>query len=188
MSTNLSGASITGTEEALILLGAIEQFSPAAFRSAPARFFRTSHKAARSRRPSFHRERGAGRPLGPRFTVLHMLHAASLASLERREDAKTVRLQEAVVDCNESLRLRPGDGNTLGNRGLAYLKLKKLDLALTDYDASLQANPNASALYGRGIAKRLRGDKAGADADIAAAEQISPDIAEDFERYGVDAP
>jgi hypothetical protein len=32
------------------------------------------------------------------------------------------------------------------------------------------------------------GNKAGADADIAAAEQISPDIAEDFERYGVRAP
>jgi len=25
----------------------------------------------------------------------------------------------------------------------------------------------------------------GADADIAAAKQISPDVAEDFERYGV---
>jgi hypothetical protein len=28
----------------------------------------------------------------------------------------------------------------------------------------------------------------GADTDIAAAKQISPDIAEDFERYGVPAP
>jgi hypothetical protein len=39
------------------------------------------------------------------------------------------------------------------------------------------------------MAKRLKADKAGADADadIAAAEQISPDIAEDFERYDVSA-
>jgi tetratricopeptide (TPR) repeat protein len=40
------------------------------------------------------------------------------------------RLQEAVADCNESVRLRPGDADMLGNRGLAYLKMKKLDLAL----------------------------------------------------------
>jgi len=69
-----------------------------------------------------------------------------------------------VADCNESVRLRPGDADMLGNRGLAYLKMKKLDLALADYEAALQANPkNAFSLYGRGIAKRLKGDKAGAD-------------------------
>ena len=31
----------------------------------------------------------------------------------------------------------------------------------------------------------VEGDKAGVDADIAAAEQISPDIARNFERHGV---
>jgi tetratricopeptide (TPR) repeat protein len=99
------------------------------------------------------------------------------------------RYQEAMADCNESLRLRPGDGNTLGTRGLVYLKLKKLDLALADYDTALQADPkDAFSLYGRSIAKRLNGDEAGANVDIAAAKRISPDIAEDFERYGVRAP
>ena len=94
-----------------------------------------------------------------------------------------------MADCNESLRLRPGNGNTLGTRGLVYLKLKKLDLALNDYDSALQTNPkNAFSLYGRGIVKRLNRDEAGAIADIAAAEQIRPDIAADFGRYGVSAP
>jgi tetratricopeptide (TPR) repeat protein len=83
-----------------------------------------------------------------------------------------------------------GNGNTLGSRGLVHLKLKELDSALADYDAALKADSkNAFSLYGRGMAKRLKADKAGADADadIAAAEQISPDIAEDFERYDVSA-
>jgi tetratricopeptide (TPR) repeat protein len=98
------------------------------------------------------------------------------------------RLQEAVVDCNEALRLRLGD-DAFSIRGLVYLKLKKLELALTDYDSALQANPkNAFSLYGRGIAKRWNGDEAGAIADISAAEQIMPDIAADFGRYGVSAP
>jgi Flp pilus assembly protein TadD len=99
------------------------------------------------------------------------------------------RLQEAVADCNESLRLRPDDGNTLDSRGFAYLKWEKADLALADYDAALRADPRSdSSLYGRGMARQLKGDKAGADADIAAAKQISPDIAKEFERDGLRAP
>ena len=99
------------------------------------------------------------------------------------------RFPEALADCNEALRLRPGDGEALGSRGLAYLKLKKADLAVADFDAKLQAAPkDAYALYGRGMAKRLKGDEIGANADIAAAKQISPAIAERFDRYGVPAP
>jgi tetratricopeptide (TPR) repeat protein len=98
------------------------------------------------------------------------------------------RLQEAIADCNESLRHQPGDGGTLNARGTAYLKLDQLDLALADFDTVLRADPkNAFSLYGRGTAKGLKGDQAGADADIAAAKQISPDIAEDFEFLGVPA-
>jgi len=60
--------------------------------------------------------------------------------------------------------------------------------ALADFDTALRTDPkNAFSLYGRGIAKGLKGDRAGADADIAAAKQISPDVATDFERYGVSA-
>jgi tetratricopeptide (TPR) repeat protein len=54
-------------------------------------------------------------------------------------------LQKALADCDESLRLQPSDGDTLGNRGLAYLMLKKLDLALIDFDAALQANPSPTS-------------------------------------------
>lgn len=59
-----------------------------------------------------------------------------------------------------------------------------MDLALADDDAAMAANPkNAFALYGRSIAKQLKGDTAGANADIAAARQINPGIANEFERY-----
>ena len=97
--------------------------------------------------------------------------------------------QEALTDCDEALRLQPAYGNAYGSRGLTYLKLKKVDLALADFDAKLQAAPkDAFALYGRGMAKWFRDDEAGANADIAAAKQISSGIAKDFERYGVPAP
>ena len=99
------------------------------------------------------------------------------------------QFQEAMADCGESLRLRPGEAGALSACGLVHAKLKELDLALADYDAALRVDPkNAFCLYGRGMAKQLMGDKAGADADIAAAKQIYPDIAGDFQRYLVAAP
>ncbi len=42
---------------------------------------------------------------------------------------------------------------------------------------------NSRALYGRGIAKRRKGDGDGWGADIAAAKAISPDIADELARY-----
>ncbi|MGO9787571.1 MAG: hypothetical protein ACLPL5_12300, partial [Stellaceae bacterium] len=40
-------------------------------------------------------------------------------------------------------------------------------------------------LYGRGLAKHLKGDKAGGDADMAAAKLAFPDIADKFAKLGV---
>jgi len=95
-------------------------------------------------------------------------------------------LTQALADCNESLRLGPGDAATLNSRGFAYLKMRKFDLAVADFDAALKRNPRQSGpLYGRGLAKRMNGDAAGGNADIAAAKRLDPDVARAFERYGI---
>jgi tetratricopeptide (TPR) repeat protein len=66
------------------------------------------------------------------------------------------------------------------------LKLKLFDAAIADYNDVLKLKPNKEeALYGRGLAKRAAGDKAGGDADIEAALKIRPDVPKDFERWGV---
>ena len=96
------------------------------------------------------------------------------------------RLAEALADCNESLRLRPDSPPTLDSRGLIYLKLDQPDRAIADYDTVLRLEPtHAHALYGRGLAKRKKGDVVGADADIAAATAISRRIADEYTAYGV---
>jgi Flp pilus assembly protein TadD len=61
------------------------------------------------------------------------------------------------------------------------------DRALSDYDAALRINPkNADAWYGRGLAKKRRGDADGGNADIAAAKAITPGIGESFaDQYGL---
>src|ERR1044072_5009932 len=61
--------------------------------------------------------------------------------------------------------------------------------AITDYDAALQIEPNkVSSLYGRGMAKRRKGDYSSGNIDIAAAKGIKPTVTAEFSRYGLLPP
>jgi tetratricopeptide (TPR) repeat protein len=96
------------------------------------------------------------------------------------------QLPQAMADCNEALRLRPGDGDALDIRGLLHLKMGDLPSAIADFDAALKAEPAmANSRYGRGLAKRRRGGDAGGEPDIAAARRLNPDIAVEYAGYGV---
>ena len=45
--------------------------------------------------------------------------------------------------------------------------------------------PTTEWLYGRGVAKLIKGDTSGGNSDIASAKTIKADIAEDYTKYGV---
>lgn len=95
-------------------------------------------------------------------------------------------LKEALADCDESIRLEPRDHNSWDSRGFTYLKLGEWSRAIADYDKALGLYRfRAWSLYGRGWAKLKNGDTAGGEADMAAAKQITADIAEQFAAYGV---
>jgi tetratricopeptide (TPR) repeat protein len=94
-------------------------------------------------------------------------------------------LKQALKDCDESLRFKPDDADTLDSRGFANLKSGNFDKAAADFDAALKLNPKlASSLYGRGIAKNKKQSGSG-EADLAAAKAIDAKIAETFAGYGV---
>jgi tetratricopeptide (TPR) repeat protein len=77
----------------------------------------------------------------------------------------------------------------LGTRGLVRLKQGRFDEAIADYDMGLKIHAkDAILLYGRGVARRRKGDTAGGDADIAAAKAAKADIADLFAQWGVSAP
>jgi len=55
---------------------------------------------------------------------------------------------------------------------MTLVRLGKVDEAISAYDEALRLAPsNAHALYGRGLAKRKKGDLTGSDADLAAARR-----------------
>ncbi len=98
------------------------------------------------------------------------------------------QLQEALMDCNNALWLRPGLGRatTLYVRGIVYLKMQQFVSAIADFDAALNLTPRyAAPLYGRGLARLKKGDTAGGNADIKAAQAIKADIADQLARYEV---
>jgi tetratricopeptide (TPR) repeat protein len=94
-------------------------------------------------------------------------------------------LAKALADCDQSLRLDPGNSDAIDSRGFVKLRLGRTEEAIADFTAAIDRNPKlASALYGRGVA-RLKTDAAAGNADISAAKAIQPDIATTFLRYGV---
>jgi tetratricopeptide (TPR) repeat protein len=98
----------------------------------------------------------------------------------------------AIDDYDHAIAINPSDADsyndrdTLASRGFTYLKLERYEAAIADYDAELRINPeNPYTLFGRGIAKRMKGSSSGGDADIAAATAITSDIADEMAKLGV---
>ena len=91
----------------------------------------------------------------------------------------------ALNDCEEALKLLPGNPEVRETRGFVYLKLGDAALAFREYDDALRTNANRPmALYGRGLARVRNGDQKGEE-DKHAARALTPDIARAFVPYGL---
>jgi tetratricopeptide (TPR) repeat protein len=103
------------------------------------------------------------------------------AALEGRCRARALwnrDLDQALADCNEAIKLRPGAAQMLDSRGLVRLRQGQFDPAISDFNEALRLQPSdAWSLYGRGLAESRKGMKAESDADIAAAAVIAPNLA-----------
>lgn len=96
------------------------------------------------------------------------------------------QLGQALRECNRALSLQPGAAAPLNSRGLVYLRLKKFDRSIADYTASLQAGPlQASARFGRGLARLYAGEAAKGSVDIAEARRLDAEIDRLFGLMGV---
>ncbi|HEY1074033.1 DUF3857 domain-containing protein [Brevundimonas sp.] len=95
-----------------------------------------------------------------------------------------VDLDRALADCDAALTLQPDVPSYLDSRALVLLHLNRPADALAVYDVALAKAPRqAASLYGRGLARLALGDEAAAQADLGAAEAISPSVKTSFAAY-----
>ena len=94
-----------------------------------------------------------------------------------------IDLEGALADCNEALRLKPNDAETLAGRGFLYVRLGFFKTAMLDYDAAIAGMPNQALFhFGRGRARAGAGDDDGADNDFLTARALDPKIDETMDR------
>jgi hypothetical protein len=98
-------------------------------------------------------------------------------------------LKGALADCREVPRHRPfllKPGLSDSCDAVIALRLKQFARAAAGFAAYVKSHrDDAFALYGRGVAKLNRGDRAGGAADIAAAKAMDNSVAASFARIGI---
>ncbi len=111
----------------------------------------------------------------PEHIMANYCYVAGLAGL----------LESAELMCQQSIAQNAHDIGQYDSLGFVHLRMKQWSKAIADYNKALADRPDLTlSLYGRGIARRARGDVAGGNADIAAATQAEPDIANIMKRRG----
>lgn len=84
-----------------------------------------------------------------------------------------------MEDFTQALALMPPSKRVevLANRAYCYLKLEKLDLALADYTAVIDAGARKeTSYYDRAVVRLKLNDKAGAISDMEGALRINPNF------------
>jgi tetratricopeptide (TPR) repeat protein/predicted aspartyl protease len=123
----------------------------------------------------------------------HSVDARYPAALNGRCWARAIQGQAlplALKDCNAAERgvrkSTPEFAQILDSRALVLLRMGDYDKSIADYNASLKIDPkNPWGWYGRGI-DELRKHKAfEGQADLARAEALWPQVADEFTRRGI---
>lgn len=100
------------------------------------------------------------------------------AGLEYQEQG---RLQEAIAEYDEAIRLNPLDAVAYNNRGNAYNDLGQLERAIADYDEAIRLNPQfAEAYSNRGITYYNLGQLEQAIEDYDETIRLNPEYADAY--------
>jgi tetratricopeptide (TPR) repeat protein len=94
-------------------------------------------------------------------------------------------LNGALADYDQAIRLKPDYAAAFYNHGLVYEEKGEYQRAVDEFTLVLQLAPqDPLVLFRRGEALLKTGNVGAANADIAAARAIKPDIAEAIDRAG----
>lgn len=96
------------------------------------------------------------------------------------------KAEEGLRDCNQAIEKDPATATHFLNRGAVYLQLNQPDEAAADFERAFDVDPDdPEALYARGVGRRLKGDTAGGDSDIASAKALAPKVGRRLETMGI---
>jgi Flp pilus assembly protein TadD len=91
------------------------------------------------------------------------------------------RLDQALNDFNQALKLKPNDASLYDWRGVAYRTKGQNDLALTDFNKAIQLDPKfAKAYRDRAMVYDDKTDYAKAVADLEKAQGLGYKVDQDF--------
>jgi tetratricopeptide (TPR) repeat protein len=95
-------------------------------------------------------------------------------------------LEGALEDCTKAIERSENPANELDSRGLVHMQMGNLDLALADYNASLELDPrSAASYYQRSIVHARAGRAAESANDLAAARHYNRNVERIFLRFGL---
>jgi len=96
------------------------------------------------------------------------------------------KAEEGLPECDRAIDKGPPTAANFLNRGAVYLRLNRPDDAAADFERAFDVDPDdPEALYARGVGRRLKGDTAGGDADIASAKALAPKVGRRLETIGI---
>jgi tetratricopeptide (TPR) repeat protein len=85
------------------------------------------------------------------------------------------KVELAIQDFNEAIRLNPDYALAYNNRGLAWSELKDYDRAISDYDEAIRLERDSAVMHrNRGLAQAARGEHDKAIADFTEALRLNP--------------
>ena len=97
-----------------------------------------------------------------------------------------IELDKALDDCDEAVDANDKDASFIDSRAWVYLRMGKPQKALADFNRGLAIKADgASSLYGRGLVHLALDEASAAQADLAAARKVQPDIDDSVRRSGL---
>ena len=86
------------------------------------------------------------------------------------------RVQEAIQQYNESIRLNPDFDEVYNDRGAAFMTIRQFEQAIEDFNEAIRRDPTAGGFYAnRAMAYTLAGNEEAAQQDINKAVELGID-------------
>ena len=97
-----------------------------------------------------------------------------------------IALDTALSACQEAVAKAPTVSAYQDSLGFVLMRLGRYDESIAAYDVAIkQYAEHTSSLYGRGLARHLKGDAAGGDEDMKAALRLDAHVATTYANYGL---